>query len=55
MIEEKRVYYPGMFDLLKGITIIGIIMTHISDLFPDELFNYTSPFDATHPKCDQKL
>lgn len=37
MIEEKRVYYPGMFDLLKGITIIGIIMTHISDLFPDEL------------------
>ena len=35
--EEKRGYYPGMFDLLKGVVIFGIIMAHFSGLFPDEL------------------
>ena len=34
MKEERPAYYPGMFDLLKGIMMIGIILTHISEIIP---------------------
>lgn len=36
MKDERNVNYPGMFDLLKGIVVIGIILTHILDIIPSE-------------------
>lgn len=37
MKDEKNVNYPGMFDLLKGITVIGIVLMHIMGIFPAQM------------------
>lgn len=34
MEKSRNVNYPGMFDLLKGIVMIGIILTHIKSVIP---------------------
>lgn len=34
MEKSRNVNYPGMFDLLKGIVMIGIILTHINEIIP---------------------
>lgn len=34
MKDERNVNYPGMFDLLKGIVLIGITLSHIKGNFP---------------------
>ena len=38
MEKSRNVNYPGMFDLLKGIVLIGIILIHIRGLIPAEVW-----------------
>ena len=38
MEKSRNVNYPGMFDLLKGIVMIGIILIHIRGLIPAEVW-----------------
>lgn len=45
MEKEKITYYPGMFDLIKGIAVISILFTHTRNLFPKEIFM----LDSTAP------
>lgn len=40
--EESNFYYLGMFDLLKGICMISIIISHTQVLFPENVFNAES-------------
>lgn len=38
MADKKNLYYPGMFDFIKGVAVISIVVTHVGDLFPNEIF-----------------
>lgn len=40
MNQEKNqiAYYPGMFDLIKGLAVISVLLTHTQNLFPGEIF-----------------
>lgn len=42
MKEKKKeiVLYPGMFDYLKGIAMISIVVTHVMVLYKKEMFGY---------------
>lgn len=36
--EQLNLYYPGMFDFLKGLAMIGIIISHTKGFFPEKIF-----------------
>lgn len=42
MVEKKK-YYPGMFDLIKGYAMITIIVEHVRSIFPDDLLIGANP------------